>query len=107
LRFFNGNPEGAAYATAAHIEALARVIVLAIPLPVYRVQRQNNPGQYLGLGTLLPTLLASGMDEAWTRFLQGFLASPMGFNFRNELLHGFVMDPSETMAALLSSAFSF
>lgn len=101
LRFFNGDHEGASYATAAHVEALVRSIVLAIPLPIYRVQRQREPGRYPGLGLLLRELQANGLDESWARFLQGFLSEPMGLNFRNELLHGFEADPSVTNSALL------
>ncbi|MBA3401328.1 MAG: DUF4209 domain-containing protein [Actinobacteria bacterium] len=88
LRFFNGDFEGASYSTAPHIEALVRAIVLAIPLPVYRLQRQQVPGQYPGPRALLQELQANGLDESWARFLRGFLAEPKGLNFRNELLHG-------------------
>lgn len=101
LRYFNGDHEGAAHTTSAHIETLVRDIVLAIPLPIYRVQRQQNPGQYPGLGTLLPALRAHGLDESWARFLEGFLAKPIGANTRNELLHGFELEPSESEAALV------
>ena len=101
LRFFNGDPEGAAYSVTPHIETLVRDIVLAIPLPIFRVQRPRNPGQYPGVGTLLPALRAHGLDESWARFLEGFLTKPMGPNVRNELLHGFLLDPTPTSAALL------
>ena len=40
------------------------------------------------------------MDESWYRYLNGYLASPRGANVRNELLHGFVDEPSQTTAAL-------
>lgn len=59
-----------------------------------------TPGQYPGLGALLPELLRAGMDESWYRYLNGYLASPRGANVRNELLHGFVDEPSQTTAAL-------
>jgi hypothetical protein len=100
-RLFTGDAEGAAYTGAAHIEALARVIVLATAQPAYRTQRPSTPGQYIGLGALIAALRGSGLDESWSRFLDGLLSSPMGLNFRNELLHGFELDPGESMAALL------
>jgi len=100
-RLFVADYEGALYTGAAHIEALARNLVLALARPAYRTQRTNAPGQYIGLGALLSALGVAGLDESWTRFLHGLLSSPMGLNYRNELLHGFELEPSETNAALL------
>jgi hypothetical protein len=101
LRYFSGDVEGAAYSGAPRVEALVRSLVLAMNLPVYRTQRAQTPGQYPGLGALLPALLAAGMDESWCRFLSSFLASPMGANARNEILHGFVDEVSAPIAALI------
>jgi len=78
-----------------------RELVLAAGSPVYRTQRANAPGQYPGLGALLPELRTRGVDESWVRYLNALLASPMGDNARNELLHGFWDEPSETLAALV------
>jgi hypothetical protein len=100
-RLFNRDAEGAAYTGAAHVEALARSIVLTTARPAYRTQRLSVPGQYIGLGALISSLRTSALDESWSRFLQGVLSSPMGLNFRNELLHGFELDPGEGIAALL------
>jgi hypothetical protein len=100
-RLFVVDYEGALYTGAAHIEALARSLVLALARPAYRAQRTNAPGQYIGLGALLSVLGVAGLDESWIRFLHGLLSSPMGLNYRNELLHGFEPEPSETNAALL------
>jgi len=100
-RLFTGDHEGALYTGAAHIETLARRLVLASAQPAYRTQRANAPGQYIGLGALFSALQVAGLDESWTRFLHGLLSSPMGLNYRNELLHGFELETSETTAALL------
>ena len=100
-RYFDGDHEGAAHTAAAHVETLVRDIVLAIPLPIYQVQRQRDPGQYPGLGTLLPALRKDGLDESWGRFLEGYLAKPIGSNVRNELLHGFELDPARSTASLV------
>lgn len=99
-RFCVGDPEGAAYAAVAHVEAVARELVLAVNAPAYRVQRTNVPGQYMGLGALIPALQAEGLDESWCRFLRTLLSSPTGFNHRNELLHGFDLAPSDASTAL-------
>jgi hypothetical protein len=101
LRYFSGDAEGAAYSGAPRVEALVRSLVLAMGLPVYRTQRAQTPGQYPGLGALLPALLAAGMDESWCRFLSSFLTSPVGANVRNEILHGFVDEVSRSVAALI------
>lgn len=100
-RYFADDFEGCAFCVAPRLESLVRALVLAIPLPVYRTQRAATPGQYPGLGRLIPELQQAGLDESWSRFLQGFLAKPMGSNYRNELLHGFEDDPSAAAATLL------
>jgi hypothetical protein len=100
-RLFTGDYEGALYTGSAHIETLARHLVLASTQPAYRTQRTNAPGQYIGLGALLSTLRVAGLDESWTRYLHGLLSSPMGLNHRNELLHGFELETNEATAALL------
>ncbi|WP_138443016.1 DUF4209 domain-containing protein [Sinomonas susongensis] len=101
LRHFGGDAEGAAYSTAPRVEALARAITLAIPLPVYRTQREKTPGQYPGLGALMPGLIEAGLDESWGRYITTLLASPIGENLRNELLHGFVSEVGELATALI------
>ena len=100
-RVFEHDFEAAAFCMTPRVEALVRAIVLETGLPVYRVQRQRNPGRYPGLGMLLPSLSERGLDESWARFLHGFLSNPAGLNIRNELLHGFVLEPSEGTCALL------
>jgi hypothetical protein len=101
LRFFNGDSEATIFTATPRLEALVRELVLAGGLPIYRTQRARSPGQYPGLGVLLPALQKAGVDESWIRYLNGLLANPMGENARNELLHGFVDDPPETLAALV------
>jgi Domain of unknown function (DUF4209) len=83
------------------VETLIRNLVLALGLPVYRVQREKTPGQYPGLGVLLDGLAKAGLDSSWHRFLRTFLASPSGLNYRNELAHGFVDEVDRTYAALV------
>ena len=63
IRHFTGDFEGAAYTVTPKIEALARSVALACGLPLYRTQRQKSPGQYPGLGALLPDLRRVGRLE--------------------------------------------
>jgi hypothetical protein len=101
LRHFTGDFEGAMYTVTPKIEALARSIALACGRPLYRTQRAKTPGQYPGLGALLPDLRKAGLDESWYRFLHTYLASVAGTNMRNELLHGFIGEISEPASALI------
>lgn len=101
LRHFTGDIEGSAYTLTPKVEALIRSIILQCEMPVYRIQRQKTPGQYPGMGAMLPVLAKSGIDESWIRFFHTFFASVAGANMRNELLHGFIDDVSEPTSALI------
>ncbi|HEY7143955.1 MAG TPA: hypothetical protein VH637_06880 [Streptosporangiaceae bacterium] len=101
LRHFAGDFEGSAYTLMPKVEGLVRRIVVQCNMPVYATQRRKKPGQYLGLGALLPVLANLGIDESWFRFLHTFFASVAGFNERNELLHGFIDDVGEVVSALI------
>jgi hypothetical protein len=101
LRHFTGDFEGTAYTLMPKVEGLVRCIVVQCNMPVYVSQRRNKPGQYLGLGALLPVLASLGIDESWFRFLHTFFASVAGFNERNELLHGFIDDAGQVVSSLI------
>ncbi len=100
-RYFQGDVEAAGYVTAPQIERLVRDIVLAVNEPAYRLQRGKTPGQYAGLGALLPVLQRAGGNEDWIRFLQTVFAATAGMNFRNDLLHGFVDELHAGHAAMV------
>jgi Domain of unknown function (DUF4209) len=99
--FFRGDYEAAAYVATPRAETVVRNLVLALDLPVYRVQRAATPGQYPGLGVLLDALAQAGLDPSWHRYLRTLLASPSGLNYRNELTHGFVDQVDQMHAALV------
>jgi hypothetical protein len=107
LRFWSGDAEGAVFAITPRIEALARNLLLAGDAGIYRIQRQNTPGQYPGLRVLLDELLKRGMDPSWHRFIFVLCAHVAGMNFRNELSHGFVDDASDGTAAVLLQAAAY
>lgn len=88
-RWWAGDGEGAAYTALPRIEALARNLLLAQDVALYRLQRGHSPGVYPGLGPLLDALATTGLNPDWHRFLRTFLASPSGMNLRNEVLHGY------------------
>jgi hypothetical protein len=100
-RHFQGDVEAAGYVAAPQIERLVRDLVLAVNEPAYRLQRGKTPGQYAGLGALLPVLQRAGGNEDWLRFLQTVFAATTGMNLRNDLLHGFVDEIHAGHAALV------
>jgi len=99
--YFQGDFEAAGYIGAPQIEGLVRGIVLAVNEPAYRLQRGRTPGQYAGLGALLPVFERAGGNDDWVRFLQTAFVATAGMNFRNDLLHGFVDEVQAGHAALV------
>lgn len=86
---------------APRVETLARGLLLAVNTPIYRLQRQQAPGQYPGLGFLLDQLRTIGLTEDWYRNLLTILTHAAGLNLRNELAHGFMPDLDRGNSALM------
>lgn len=103
-RYTNGDVEGAAYTALPLIERLMREVLLRLNEPLYRVQQGRTPGQYPGMGHVLERLASRGLDPSWHRYLRTLLTSPVGLNFRNNALHGFVDEvaPSTSTAVLVA-----
>ncbi len=89
-RFYDDDAEAAVYTGLPLIERLVRNVLLELDEPIYRLQDNNKPGQYPGLGTLLHTLSKRGFDPSWHRYLRALLTGPSGLNLRNKALHGYV-----------------
>lgn len=107
LRSWAGDDEGAALTAAPQIEALARRLLLVVNAPLYRLQREQKPGQYPGLGFLLDQLQYYGLPESWYRYLYTLLTNPAGVNARHELAHGFGDYRNPGLAALLLQCAAF
>ncbi|GLZ37863.1 DUF4209 domain-containing protein [Actinokineospora sp. NBRC 105648] len=107
LRFWVGDAEAAAFTITPRIEALARNLLIENDEGIYRVQRNQTPGQYPGLRFLLDKLRDRGMDPSWHRFILVLCAHSVGWNIRNELAHGFLDQPGEVEAALLLQAAAY
>ncbi|MFG2280338.1 DUF4209 domain-containing protein [Streptomyces asoensis] len=91
IRYWTGDAEGAAFTIIPRIETIVRNLVIAMDRGVYRIQRDQKPGQYPGLGYLLDILKVHGMDESWHRCVLTVCANPAGgWNIRNEVAHGFI-----------------
>jgi hypothetical protein len=87
------------------IEAVARYLVLATDTGIYRLQKNQTPGQFPGLGVLLPLLTElHQLPESRSRFLAALLTHPGGLNLRNRMAHGYIGRVGPPIAAVLIHA---
>ncbi|QIS15813.1 DUF4209 domain-containing protein [Nocardia arthritidis] len=101
-RSWCGDDEGASYALMPRIEMQVRRLVIEADAGVYRLQREESPGQFPGLGSLIGTLVKYyDIDESRRRFLNAIFCYPGGMNMRNLMLHGFYSGDNEVAAPLL------
>ncbi|NDZ77824.1 DUF4209 domain-containing protein [Streptomyces sp. SID10853] len=102
IRYWAGDAEGSAFTIIPRIETMVRNLVIAMDRGVYRLQRDQKPGQYPGLGYLLDILKAHGMEESWHRCVLTVCANPAGgWNIRNEMAHGFIDNLGMPAAAVV------
>ncbi|MFD0222820.1 hypothetical protein ACWGPD_11615 [Streptomyces hirsutus] len=87
------------------VEAAIRSILLLLDEPIYRVEEDKSPGQFPGLGSMLPQLERNGFDPDWSSFIRALLLTP-GCNLRNLGAHGFLQDVDRQTAALVIRALS-
>lgn len=101
LRFWTGDGQGAAHTAMPMIEALVRNSGLAAERGIYRLQKAQQPGQYVGLGVLLD-LFADGyvVTERDQRFPNAVLRHPGGWNLRNLLTHGYLPNAANWVGAI-------
>lgn len=105
--FWDGEYEAAFAIAIPRVEALCRSLVLLLDEPVYRLQRQETPGRYPGLRTLVPILEDHGLPQVWSRYVMTTFANITGLNLRHEQAHGFVDDPDVRPAVLAVHATLF
>jgi hypothetical protein len=105
IRYWAGDPNGSAFTVVPTIEAVARNLVLATDAGIYRLQRDQTPGQFPGLGVLLPLLAELyRLPESRGRFLSALLIHPAGMNLRNRMAHGYIGAVGSPIAAVLIHA---
>lgn len=101
-RYWSGDAEGAAFTAFPLIEALLRNATLAADQGIYRLQKKQSPGQYVGLGVLLDLFVASyEVSERDQRFFNALLNHPGGWNVRNLMAHGYIVSAGSALAAVL------
>lgn len=104
--FWDGDYESSIAVVIPKFEAAARSLLRELDEGIYRVQRGNDPGGYVGLYVLLDELEKLALDPSWTYFFRWLLLSPYGANLRNDVAHGFVFDPGPIHTALTLRAVS-
>jgi hypothetical protein len=83
------------------IEAIARGAVLRADRGIYRLQKKQTPGQYVGLGVLLDLIYdIYQVDETDQRFFNAVLKHPGGWNLRNLTSHGYLPRITGSLAAI-------
>ncbi|MFC7447916.1 DUF7380 domain-containing protein [Rhodococcus daqingensis] len=101
-RAWSGDGEGAAYTLLPRIEAQIRENILQVGQGMYRLQKTHSPGQYPGLGAMLPIFGENyQIGESRLRFLKTTLTYSGGLNLRNVMLHGLQGDGRNIAEAAL------
>jgi hypothetical protein len=102
----NGDVDEAAHLAVPRVEHLVRSLIICAGLGVYRAQRESQPGQYPGLGTLTPMLRYLKVDDNWINFIETVFTGS-GLNARNDIGHGFPnFDPMiASLAAIRASVY--
>lgn len=101
-RYWSGDAEGAAFTAFPLIEALLRNATLAADQGIYRLQKKQSPGQYVGVGVLLDLFVTSyDVSEQDQRFFNALLNHPGGWNVRNLMAHGYIHNAGSALAAVL------
>ena len=101
MRYWAGDGAAALHTTIPMIEALVRDAVLRADRGIYRLQKNHSPGQYVGLGVLLPEFYdIYNVTEKEQRFFNAILKHPGGWNLRNLLSHGYLPGINGGVAAL-------
>lgn len=101
--YWVGQHTACVHLAAPKVESVARGLLLELNEPVYRTAVGDSPGQFAGLGALLPDLVENGFDPDWERFLRTLLLGE-GANVRNLVAHGFMDEVDRDKAALVLRA---
>lgn len=102
LRYWVGDYDGSFYIGLPLIEATMRGLVVAAEEGVYRLQENQKPGQYPGVGALLdPLARLYDLDEDWKRYMYVAVVHPTGLNLRNYGAHGFMATIHPEIAAVI------
>lgn len=101
LRYWVGDGAAALHTTVPMIEALVRDAVIRADRGVFRLQKNQSPGQYVGLGVLLDAFYdIYNVPEKDRQFFNAVLKHPGGWNLRNLLSHGYLPAVNGGVAAL-------
>lgn len=101
LRYWMRDFDGAFYIAIPLVERTIRHLVLAADEGIYRLQKDQRPGQFPGVGALLePLARLYDLDESWQRYFHVTVVHPAGVNLRNLAAHGLMVTVHRDVAAL-------
>lgn len=89
------------HVAAPLVEAAARSLLRFLDEAVYRTQKAQVRGGYVGLHSLIEALESLDLDPSWAYHLKWLLISPYGPNLRNSVAHGFGGGANPVHAALV------
>lgn len=98
--YYKNEFDVAAHLLVPRIEAIFRILVRELGLPIIREPVGTIPGGVVQLGSLL-TMLQDKLDESWRRYFYNLLANPIGINLRNRICHGLITKADKDDVALL------
>lgn len=97
--YWEGRHDTAMLTAIPRLETIIRDMSRGIGLVTWVEPQANQPGRQKGLGQLLSGL-AGRFDERRRHYLLTLLSNPLGFNLRNDALHGLLIEGSREQAAL-------
>lgn len=102
LRFWSRDYDGSFYIATPLLERTFRHLIVTADEGIYRMQRDQKPGQYPGLGALLdPLARLYDVDESWKRYYYVAVVHPTGLNLRNYAAHGLMGVIHRDVASLM------
>jgi hypothetical protein len=104
--YWAGNFDEAIHVALPRLEDALRQMLAGVGGVVYKEPRGHQPGSVRTLGQILQGLQPV-LDPGWWRFLWVVLTEPLGFNLRNEYLHGLVPSGSKHDATLVLKAAAY
>lgn len=102
--YWAGRYEQVSFLLLFQIEAAIRELLMALEVPLYRIQVSESRGRFPSLDTYLEKLLEEGFDLDWARTIKCVLLSE-GMNVRNLVAHGYPVTIGKTEAVLLLRIF--
>lgn len=87
--YWAGDYSSSVHVAAPLAEAAARALLRMLDEAIYRTQKAQVRGGYVGLHVLIEALERLDLDPSWAYYLKWLFVSAYGPNLRNSVAHGF------------------